>query len=220
MGTQQQVYEKLTSVAKFVPEKDLDFVWSLLNQKKSGKVWSEKQAYWANKLAEQYDPQTKLDLQEDYKTSTRSKAKDLTELNNWFDNAGKKLKYPTISLSINGFDFQIKRTKTGKYPGSFTLTEKKEDAFLGWVKVNGEVIPYGKNEDMSDILIDTMNSLADDPLTFVKEYGRKTGCCCFCGSKLENEGSTEVGYGPHCAKVWNLPWASSVQALKNKGVVA
>lgn len=39
--------------------------------------------------------------------------------------------------------------------------------------------------------------------------GKETSHCCFCGTELSNEGSVHYGYGPICAKRFNLPWDST-----------
>jgi len=38
------------------------------------------------------------------------------------------------------------------------------------------------------------------------DYGRWTNKCCFCSQGLKDGRSVALGYGPVCAKRWDLPW--------------
>lgn len=67
---------------------------------------------------------------------------------------------------------------------------------------SGELIA-GRN--MCDPVVDFLTDFAADPVGKAAAYGHKTGYCCFCHKGLDNPASTEVGYGPVCAKRWGLP---------------
>ena len=57
-------------------------------------------------------------------------------------------------------------------------------------------------------LVQDLKAFAKDPATFAAQYGKHTGKCCFCDIRLTDDrdgSSVEVGYGPVCAKKWNLP---------------
>ena len=41
--------------------------------------------------------------------------------------------------------------------------------------------------------------------------GRLSGNCCFCGRDLTDQRSTRVGYGPVCARHYNLTWGDTVR---------
>lgn len=66
------------------------------------------------------------------------------------------------------------------------------EAGAGSLSLNGE-------------LQQTLVAVAADPATAARAYGRLMGRCSFCGLKLTDEGSTEVGYGPICARHYGLP---------------
>ena len=51
----------------------------------------------------------------------------------------------------------------------------------------------------------TLDELEADPRGFVVRHGLKTGRCCFCNSGLEDEVSAKLGYGPVCAKHYDMP---------------
>lgn len=92
----------------------------------------------------------------------------------------------------------------------------------GWfarIHSNGEV-EWNKNNngDLNVFALDPklflnalnkeLKAFAKDPATFAAQYGKRTGKCCFCDIRLTDDrdgSSVEVGYGPICAKKWNLP---------------
>ena len=51
-----------------------------------------------------------------------------------------------------------------------------------------------------------LKAFAADPETVAAQYGSLTGNCCFCGRKLTDDRSTNVGYGPVCADKFGLNW--------------
>lgn len=51
-----------------------------------------------------------------------------------------------------------------------------------------------------------LSDLRRDPLGFTDEHGKANLMCCFCGAPLSTDDSTYRGYGPVCAKRYNLPW--------------
>lgn len=62
-------------------------------------------------------------------------------------------------------------------------------------------------------------------------HGKMTGKCCFCNSPLIDQKSTDVGYGPVCAKHYGLPhgkmdkaglpgFFAEVQAVADQGIIA
>lgn len=50
--------------------------------------------------------------------------------------------------------------------------------------------------------------VAEDPLNAIIEFGHASGSCSFCRKDLTDMRSVSVGYGPICAKKFNLPWSS------------
>jgi hypothetical protein len=65
--------------------------------------------------------------------------------------------------------------------------------------------PGHKAEELKDDLTNILSQLAKNPQRVAAEFGKLTGRCCFCRIKLTDGKSTEVGYGPVCAKKWALP---------------
>jgi hypothetical protein len=91
-------------------------------------------------------------------------------------------------------------TRSGVEPGSLAIVAGGR--FLGCVRKSGDVTSGLRYDLTRQRLLETV---AADPVAAAKAYAAVKGRCCFCGLELTDEGSTEVGYGPVCAKHWGLP---------------
>lgn len=89
---------------------------------------------------------------------------------------------------------------TASIPGA--LNVKIGDDWVGRITPTGEV--HGKLKRNTELMA-LLTTIASDPATAAKAYGKLTANCSFCGKGLTDDGSVEVGYGPVCAKKWNLP---------------
>ena len=130
---------------------------------------------------------------------------DVTAIKRMFDEARKHLRNPRIRLMCgDGLHIQVKPAKDGgKNPGAIYVTAPEWDTYLGKITPQGEWLPTSRCEaTVTDLLV----RFAADPLTLAKEYGRLLGNCCFCGQRLSDERSTDVGYGPVCAEHFGLKW--------------
>jgi hypothetical protein len=101
---------------------------------------------------------------------------------------------------------------TSKVPGSINVVVNND--WVGRVDTTGQVSPrLAANTALVDVLV----TIASNPAEAAKAYGALMCQCSFCGLPLTDAGSVEVGYGPVCAKKWNLPHTAkgtpSVQAL-------
>lgn len=61
-----------------------------------------------------------------------------------------------------------------------------------------------------DEIVRFVRYVAEDPEAAAVENGMLSGNCVFCASGLTDHRSTAVGYGPICAKSYNLPWSEEV----------
>ena len=61
-------------------------------------------------------------------------------------------------------------------------------------------------KDLNDSVKQLVYALANEPAKVAEVYGKKTGSCCFCNTKLTDGKSVAVGYGPVCAKNFGLVW--------------
>lgn len=97
-----------------------------------------------------------------------------------------------VRLSLNGDGSPV--------PGS--LQVRLNDEWLGRVDPNGKVV--GRLAGDSAMVAHLLN-IANDPATAAAKYGALRCICSFCLTPLSDEGSVEVGYGPICAKRYELP---------------
>lgn len=134
----------------------------------------------------------------------------LTGLVALIEKAHEKLKYPKITVEIEGIKFQISRAgDKAKFPGSLNITDGGRYGSNVWY---GRIHKDGKLEashSMTGDIRKRLDHLNSDPAKFAAVYGQLTGSCCFCNSPLSTDESTTVGYGPVCAKNWGLPWTKA-----------
>lgn len=113
------------------------------------------------------------------------------------------LKHPKLRvLDVDGrTELRLGLTTQGTSPGSVSVV--RADTFVGCVRPDGSTT--------SDLSRDTQLQqhilrVAEDPVTAAKEYAAVMGRrCSFCSKSLTDEGSTDVGYGPICARKYGLP---------------
>lgn len=72
-------------------------------------------------------------------------------------------------------------------------------------KITGDGVLVSR-QVLPNYIIKALNEFSKDPIQSATAYGRRTGRCCFCYTKLEDERSVRVGYGPVCAKNYGLPF--------------
>jgi hypothetical protein len=113
------------------------------------------------------------------------------------------LKFPKARfLAPKGGELVLSIAGSGsKFPGSVQV--KIDGFWVGRIGVDGKTAGPMTYSDGS--VIATLTAIAADPVAAAKAYGALTCSCSFCGLKLTDEGSIEVGYGPICAKHWGLP---------------
>jgi hypothetical protein len=71
------------------------------------------------------------------------------------------------------------------------------DAQTGEFRASGACTPE---------VVGVLTNLNADPANYAAEYGKRTGACCFCATRITTDESLEVGYGPICAARYGLPW--------------
>ena len=87
-----------------------------------------------------------------------------------------------------------------KAPGSIQVVVRHN--WLGRVEPDGTVVGFRLAADAA--VLDTLTKVAADPAGMAKAYGALMGRCSFCKLALTDAFSVEHGYGPVCAKRWNL----------------
>jgi len=177
---------------------DNSFAQSLVNQFETRGSLSEKQWWWAEKLATEAS-QTGLEAMEQV---------DLTDLVEFMHAAGENLKFPKIRLATED-GHRVVLSIAGpraKRPGTINVTDGGpfgDNSWFGRIALDGTFEPArGCTTEVQDML----NNMADDPAGVATEHGHKTGNCCFCNRELTDPRSTKVGFGPTCAENFGLAW--------------
>jgi hypothetical protein len=126
--------------------------------------------------------------------------------------ASKNLKAPKIRMTFDeGKPLALNIGKDGtKWAGTVFLGDGEyQGQSYGMIKPDGEFIPgRAVSPKAMKALTEVLAALAKNPAATASKYGRLTGKCCFCNQGLNDERSTQVGYGPVCAKSYDLPWGA------------
>lgn len=155
--------------------------------------------------------------------------------------AGSTLRRPRITFEVDMTTVRVSLAPAnGRNPNNAYITiggdgtdqsyREPEHTYYGRITPGGVLVASGATElhGTSDEAITTfLTDLAEDPAGAAREYGARTGRCCFCGQGLTTVESTSHGYGPVCARSWGLPWSRSsanaildAEAEANRAVVA
>lgn len=177
-----------------IPDKDMSFAGSLLEQAVSPRGLSPKQWYWVGVLAGRATgpKETTLD--------------SFAGVYALFQRAMQHLSFPKIWLTLpSGISIKLYVSgKRSRVPGVVNIVGG--GIWLGRIYEDGRW-EYGHGTpDHNAELRALLSRLASEPEVVAAEYGKLTGNCCFCSRKLSDERSTEVGYGPVCASRFQLPW--------------
>lgn len=122
--------------------------------------------------------------------------------------AATHLKYPKIRLqTLSGQPVVIYRAGIkSKYNGQVQVTDGGHygvGKYFGRIDLEGN---FYATDHSTPELVSLLTQLSEDPAGTASRYGKLTGNCCFCGLKLSDQRSTDVGYGPICAGHYGLPW--------------
>lgn len=161
---------------------------------------SDKQMYWANRLACPKPTVESIDFTAVVALIAKARAKGAKRV--------------SLNFATHG-GIEVKYASGGKNAGGLWVTDGKP---FGQNRLYGSVAA-GSNDlvlrrDVMGIsgLLDALKGIATDPIAAAVESGRVTGCCCFCSRTLTDAGSVEHGYGPTCAEKYGLPWESKTNA--------
>lgn len=89
------------------------------------------------------------------------------------------------------------------------------------VDLTGKVIPSGQLHYQlatTPAQLEVLSRLCTSPKSTLADLGRLAGRCCYCGRHLEDRRSTDMGYGPVCAKANSLPWTDAQVAAVIKRI--
>lgn len=182
--------ETLASHIDALGSRDREFASSLIAAYRKYHRLSDRQAPWVTTLLERAT------------TPAPTKPK-LPGLHAAFACARDHLKAPVLRAIGDGFAFKISPAKaTSKNVGALYI--KSDGEYVGKVLEDGALDLLYRFRDRHDAIAKSLGDISADPIAAARNYGRATGECCFCGRHLEDEKSTERGYGPVCAKKWGL----------------
>jgi hypothetical protein len=105
-----------------------------------------------------------------------------------------------------------------KWPNLAFLSDgqpRYESTSYGKLDLNDGGFQAGDCEVPSEVL-NLLGAVSDNPMEAVAAYGRATRICTFCDRDLDDERSTEVGYGPNCARHFGLPWGDEGENSKKR----
>jgi len=127
---------------------------------------------------------------------------------NLFTTAAVHLKYPKIRLqTASGQPVVVYRAGArSMYNGQVQVTDGGHfgcGKYFGRIDLEGN---FHGTREVTPELVSLLTQLSEDPAGVAARYGKLTGNCCFCGLKLSDKRSTDVGYGPICADHYGLAW--------------
>lgn len=132
---------------------------------------------------------------------------DVTALAELFNRP--RLQFPKVRLqTADGSPVVFhKAGQRSKFPGSISITDGQPYGVGRWY---GRVLATGEwQKPASGVpagVVEVVIALATSPAETAAAHGHLTGRCCFCSRKLDDERSTQVGYGPVCAANFGLAW--------------
>ena len=123
-----------------------------------------------------------------------------------FDRAAQTLKRIKVKLqSVEGQPVAFGRAgPASKYAGQILITDGGPfgaNKYFGRIDQNGDF--HATRQAGTDVVA-LVQEFAAEPEATAGKYGRLTGACSFCNHGLKDSRSTELGYGPVCAKRFGL----------------
>ena len=189
-----------------LPAGDRAFAKSLWDQFSRKGALSDKQWVWVEKLNASIlgigDPVLKVSI---------GPVDGIVAL---FKKAAPKLKYPKVTLRLpdgKAVVFSVAGAQS-RFPSSIVVNDGRpyrQGFYYGRILLDGNWMPARVvADDTAAAVHKLLCDFAAEPAKVAADQGKLTGHCCFCNSELSDAKSTRVGYGPHCAKVWGMPWGN------------
>jgi len=134
----------------------------------------------------------------------------LTRIFGMFDAATKTmLKRPAIRLadeSGSAIHLSLAADHSKNAGCIYVKQDKGEKNYYGKITPQGRFLPVAACPPTVE---KQLIAFAADPEAVAMKYGKLTGRCSFCGRKLTDDRSTDVGYGPYCAAKFGLSWGKT-----------
>lgn len=131
-----------------------------------------------------------------------------------FARASGNLKRPRIDVDVEGIHFVLQvASERSKNPGAIYVKSASRrggvPTYLGKI-IDGTFHPAFEYDHLPEVKA-AFDALNADPVNVIAQGGLKSGRCCYCRLQLTDERSLAAGYGPVCAKNWNLPWGGETE---------
>ena len=199
-AVQKVAVDALAAVVDQLGQSDRNFAGSLIASfSRFGKL-SDKQLPWVDTLTQRATAPKPAPVA--YVTVDFKAIQDL------FDVASQTMK--RIKVRLQATDGQAvvfnRAGPMSKYAGQIMITDGQpfgQNKFFGRVDVTGE---FFATRSATQAVCELVKEFSEDPAQTAGRYGRLTGGCSFCSHGLKDERSTQVGYGPVCAKRFGLTW--------------
>src|SRR5262249_14997097 len=107
-----------------------------------------------------------------------------------------------VRLSVAG--------QRARVPGSINVATNArygDSTWFGRILRDGAFEPSNRVETPAQ-LVPVLREFAEKPAEMAAKHGKVMSKCCFCDTTLHGEDgvSAALGYGPTCAKNFDLPW--------------
>jgi hypothetical protein len=187
-----------------MPEKNNNFVSSIQADIRKGKKLSQDQLVWVHHYAIGW-------LTEKTHTSQEVGSSILIKIAEMLEAASINLKYPKIRLASS--DGQVitlsKSSDDSRYPNTIGVFAAERNCF-GRIEnlPNSDSAVFRKSKICPDWVEESILHFAGNPVEGAKTFAKLTGNCCFCNTALTDKKSVGEGYGPICARRYNLPWGN------------
>lgn len=179
-----------------------DFILSLQSKLKNGKNLTPDQMVWVHIFAIE-------ELQEKTLVSLEVENSILVKIHEMLEGASANLKFPKIRLASADREIitLLKCSENSRHPGSIGIYAADRKC-LGRIErlPESKSAVFRKEKKCPEWVETTLLHFAGDPVAGAKTFATLTGNCCFCNSALTDDRSVSEGYGPICARRYNLPW--------------
>jgi hypothetical protein len=127
----------------------------------------------------------------------------------------------TVNLRIV-FEYQPGKTlsislasQTSRFPGQLWVGDGTygRDSLYGRIDQQGNYHSLNSNKLLDEEALNFLRLFAQHPTQVAQEYGQKSGRCCFCGRRVQDESgdnntqrgsSVEMGFGLVCARRYGM----------------
>ena len=195
---QQVRIDALLAVVDKLGRGDAGFAHSLAQNFRTWGRLSDKQLNWVDTLTQRAHAPAPAPAQQ----------VNVQKIQDLFAVASQKLRRVKVAVQSAGGQ-KVVFTKAGpasKYAGQILVTDGGPfgaNKFFGRIDVKGDF--YATRSAVADVQA-VVTEFAENPADVAGKYGKLTGGCSFCNHKLDDDRSLQVGYGPVCAKRFNLVW--------------